>query len=171
MKPKKSQIFLFDLIFSLVIIIISLGLVFSYFYNPSLNVDIASLNQEIMGSLTQTKINSLNNEEIRQLFIRNEIRNVDNTVAQQISEFYSNGREVRALELSETFLRDFVLQQININVSLYDGPDRFQLYHRSNNNIEFDNAKISSMTRRTVFGYTDLDTSFGPYVFEVRIWQ
>lgn len=172
MTSKKSQIFLFDLIFSSVIIIISLGIVFSYFYNPTQNADINEINLELISALTNTKINSLNNIEIRQLFIQNEVRNVDNSVAQQISEFYLRGKEDVAYNLSRYFLEDFVLQQINVNVSLIDHDGSYyQLYHERNLDRDFEDAKVSSMVSRTVFSYYNISTLVGPYEFEVRVWQ
>lgn len=171
MNAKKSQIFLFDLISSLVIIIVTLGIVFSYYTVSSQNVDLYSQNQEIMSSLSQTRVNSLNNEEIRQLFIQSEIRNVDNTVGQQIGEFYARGRLDLARNISESFLDDFVLQQVNFQLLLLNESTVIYLYNETPSNLAFEDSSISSVTRRTIFGFSNSTTLFGPYVFEMRLWQ
>ena len=87
-QSRKSQIFIFDFITSFIILIVAIVIVLSYFQSTSDNVDIYGINLEIIDSFTTTNINSLNNEEVRNLFIAREITNIENTIAQQVGEFY-----------------------------------------------------------------------------------
>ena len=170
-EKNKSQIFIFDLIFSIVILIVSLGLALSYFSNTSSNIDIYDLNNQIMNSFTLTELNSLNGEYIRDIFVSGQIRNYHNTVAQQVSEFYYLGDVGMAQNLSKFFVKDFIKKQFNFNLTLRNSSNTIVLYSTINPSINIEQAELVSVTKRSVYGFVDLENSYGPYEFKVEIWQ
>lgn len=170
-KNIKSQIFMLDLIFSFIVLIVSFGLAMSYFSNTSSNIDIYDLNNEIMNSFTLTELNSLNGQEIRDFFSSGYIRNYHNTVAQQAGEFYYLNRDDLAQNLSEFFVKDYIKKQFNFNITLSNGTTTVSLYDEVNNGISLENASLVSVTKRSIYGFIDLTRSYGPYDFKVVIWQ
>jgi len=168
---KNSQIFMFDMIFSVVIIIVSLGIVFSYFNETSTNVDIYDLNFQILNSMTQTEINSLNDVEIRKFFISGKIKNIHNTIAQQVSEFYYFNNLTEARNLTSFFIKNYEVDNLNYKINLYNGSSSVQLVELINRpQIKLENSKISSITKRNVIGFINQYESYGPYEVEVIIW-
>ena len=129
MRSSKSQIYILDLIFSMTILVVSIGVAASYFGNTTDNQDIYTINSQILNGLTLTEINSLNNEEIREMFRDNEIKNPENTVAQQIGEFYDRNNTELAENLTRVFVGDFINDYLNLQVRLYDTDNStFELY-------------------------------------------
>lgn len=169
---KKSQIFMFDLILSSVILIVSIGLVFSFFIHQTQNKNIYDLSNSVLNGFTQTKINTINSHEVRNMFIAGEIRNIQNTVAQQVGAFYYQSNFSLAKNLSKDFLRDYVSSQFNFQVILDNNTINYTLYSAlSIPNLSFDNSSISTQVSRIVFGFFNSSTIYGPYTIIIRVWQ
>lgn len=175
MKNVKSQLFVFDLIFSVVILVISFSLVLSYFSNTYDNIDIYDLNNQIMNGFTLTELNSLNGDYIRNLFISGEIRNYQNTVAQQVSEFYFNDfspTKEDSKNLTKFFVEDYIKKQFNFNITLKDTNNNVTvLYEQINSKVKKEDSTLKSVTQRSVYGFKSLSESYGPYTFKIEIWQ
>lgn len=168
----KSQIFMFDLILAFIIFIVSLGIVFSYFVSTTENVDIYDYNYEILSGITQTKINSLNSIEIRQMFLDNQIKNIDNTVAQQIGEFYHDGKTDLAHNLTRIYIKDYVNKQMNFRITILNQTNSEILFEDiKNEKNESDSGTILSVTQRTIFGFINKDTTYGPDIIRIEIWM
>lgn len=176
---KKTQIFIFDMIFSFVIIIITFGIVFSYYSSTSKNIDIYELNNNILNSFTKTQINTLNDDYIKELFKLREIRNIQNSVAQQAAEFYyiytrdSNPYYLElSKNLSENFIDDFLTSELNIEVNLFDGATKINLMNQSAslNSVALDDAELTAVSKRSVYGFMNETHYFGPYKIEVVLW-
>ena len=170
MKENKTQIFIFDLIFSLIIIMVSLGIVTTYFVNTSYNRDIYDLSNQLLNGFTQTKINTLNSDEIRDMFINNQIKNVDNTVAQQVAEFYYLGNPDLAKNLTRIFIKDYVLTQLSLNLTFSNEIEEIELFSQINFDQNLENSEITSYSSRKIFGFLNVTDYYGPYEFRVRIW-
>lgn len=168
---RKSQLFLMDLITAVVILFLSLGVIFSYFSTTNENLEIYDLNKNLMESFTTIKVNSLNNPEIRRLFILGEIKNIENTVAQQVAEFYSENRVDMARNLSELFFKDYIGGQTNVNVTLSNETKSLVIFSSIKKVKAFEEASITSTSQRTVFGFIDRKTPIGPYYVIIRTWQ
>ncbi|MFW5705189.1 MAG: hypothetical protein ACOCXG_05090 [Nanoarchaeota archaeon] len=171
MASKKSQIFVFDLILSIVIIVVSVILVFSFFTTTIDNVDIYEYNYEILTGITQTKINSLNDDQIRDFFIENKIKNIENTVAQQISDFYYLGQNDDAENLTRIFIKDYALSSVNINITLNNGTEEYELYSKkAKSEVSFEDSTIASVTKRNIFGFLNTSDYYGPYELKIKLW-
>ncbi len=167
----KSQIFIFDLIFSAVIIIVSLGIAFTYYNNTLTNEDIYEINSQILNGFTQTQINTLNGEEIRKLFISGYIKNIHNTIGQQVIYFIEEGNDDLAINLTKIFVKDYINNQMNFNLSLINETGYSKtLFTSSRNNIPFKKSQITSVTKRKIISFVDYTSSYKIYTFEVKIW-
>lgn len=180
---RKSQIFMFDFIFAVVLLIVAVSIILSYLGSTTENVNIYDLNLKVMESVTSTKINSLNDEEIRNFFKERKIVSVDNTIAQQISEFYyfnQNNITINnnilidgndSKDLSKAFIEDFIPKQININVTLEEGDGTiYEVYSLLNRpEINFEDSGVSSVTKRYILGF--YKNEFYDYEIKVKLWQ
>jgi hypothetical protein len=167
---KKSQIFIFDLIFATFMVFVSIGIFFTYFSETRSNSNLYSINYEILDSFTTTNINSLNDEVIREMFKTGEIRNKDNTIAQQVAEFFYLGKEDLARDLTDVFVKNYISLQMNYNISIRNETDSLVL-KTSNNNLDFQNASIASASNRLIIGFNDKDSFYGPFDLSIKIWQ
>lgn len=173
---KKSQLFLFDLIFAFVLLVIAIGLYYLYYVDVNENSNIYDLNVNILNGFTNTKINDLNDREIRDLFIANKIKNVENTVAEQVVDFYvTNKSSGDAQYLTGIFVKDYVDKQMNFLLTIENetGGDNMTLYRYppSSFRVSFENSTVSTMAQRTIFSFKNQSDFYGPFIFRVKIWQ
>ena len=171
---KRSQIFLFDLIFAFVILTVTLALFYAYYLDVDENTNIYDLNMNILNGFTNTKINSLNDVEIRDFFIQYKITNIDNSVAEQVVEFHHNGQSEDASKLTRIFVQDYVDKQMNFVLSLENetGGNYTVLYeYPTVHRISFENSTIATSSERLIFSFQNQSEFYGPYVFKVRIWK
>lgn len=169
MKPmeKKSQVFLFDLILSFTFLIISISFLFLY-YSNTITTDVYDTNLNFIQGVSKTKINSLNNQEIRDFFIRGDIRNIENTIAQQISEFYYRGELALAINLTELMVQNYFPSQVSLNISLINSSGGvISLYVR--NTVSKEESKAVSAFQRDIFGFFE-ERPYGPYTLISEVW-
>lgn len=167
MMKKKSQIFLFDLILSVTILIVSIGLIAVYYSNTIKNDDIYSSNLNFIQSFSKTKINSLNNDEIRLYFTQSKIRNIENTLAQQVSEFHYRGFNEDSINLTRIIARDFFSSQMNVEIYLIDSGGSYLLFNQTRR--EKSQASIVSVFQRDVIGFFE-GSPYGPYTIVSEVW-
>lgn len=168
----KSQIFIFDMIFAFVIIIVGLSLIFMYNSNVDDNIDLYELNNNLLKGISNTKVNSLNDEEIRLMFTNNNIKNIENTVGQQIVEFYSNSQKELAQNLTRIFIEDYLDKQMNFNITIKDEAENIEvLFVKLNKKISFEDSSTSSEVKRSLFTFTNSTNFYGPYEFKIKIWK
>lgn len=167
MMKKVSQIFLFDLILSVVIVIVSVSLIALYYSSVISNDDIYTINDNFVEAFSKTKINDLNNDEIRSFFLQGRIRNIENTIAQQVSEFYFNNSNSDAINLTEIIARDYFSQQINVQIILYNQTDSITLYNQTTKRKE--DAQVVSTFDRNIFGFFE-NRPYGPYIITSEVW-
>lgn len=176
---KKSQIFIFDLIFAFIILIVSLGLFYAYYLDVDENEQLYDLNMDILNGFTNTKINNLNDDGIRDLFIQNKIRNIENSVAEQVVEFYINNNTYpgEAESLTKIYVKDYVDKQMNFLLSIENktGGDYLVLYKYPEDpmpfRVEYENASIATHSQRIIFSFRNQTEFYGPFVFKVKIWK
>jgi len=169
----KSQIFMLDLIFSIVLIFISLSLFYNYYYTTTDSLDVFEVSKNIQNGFSMTKINSLNDKIIVDLFVARKITNIENSIIQQIILFYNSGQITDGYNLTKYFVKNFDNQNfLNINMTLKNDTDNIILFNQTNNRkIALKNAEIVSVRSRKVFANKGDGTIYGPYTFEVTIWK
>lgn len=168
---KRSQIFIFDLILATLILIVSVGIFFSYYgSSSSSNPNLYSLTEQIISSLTSTQINSLNDPGVISMFQNNQIRNIENSVANQISEFHYLNNENLAKNLTNIFVKNYINSQSNINITLFDGTNTISVFSQNPTGISIEDSSSISIRSRTIFGFVNKTSSYGPYTLKVSIW-
>lgn len=172
-KSRNSQLFVFDMILSFFIVIISLTLIVNYYFITFDNEKVYKLNREMLNGITDTGINSLNDKMIRELFVKNKIQNTENTVAQQVVEFYFQGEKDIARNLTKSYLSNFLDPKMNFDLSIknetmssYDS-----LFSQINHpQISKNDAHLLAVNERTVFAYKGKTDFYGPIIFKIEIW-
>jgi hypothetical protein len=173
---KKSQIFIFDVIVAFVMIAIVISIILFYFIDFNRNDDIFVFGQEIMKSFTGTLLMDLNDEEIRLMFVRGDIKNFDLSVAQQIAEYYHLGRRDLAVNLSSIFLSSFDFSGSYFSLAIINSTmsDSDYLYMSNDSRgVSFSDAEVASKLYRNVlvFDRNDIGIDAEKYRFELEIWS
>lgn len=168
---KKSQIFIFDIILAFIIILVGISVFFLYDFYEFDNQQLYSINKNILKGISMTQINSLNDDEIRIFFSQNKIKNIKNTVAEQIVEFcYENEIEL-AQNLTKIFVKNYVNHQLNINITLENSSFVQTLYVLKVNDVSFKDSYVSSQTSKEFFSFLNSKEVFGPCQIKIKIWQ
>jgi len=174
MIKKTAQIFMFDLIFSSIVLVVTLGVIFSYVVGTTSNEEIYSLGLQITDSFTQTKLNALNDERVRDMFkdptIRNLI-NIENTVAQQAVQFEYLGRRDLAKNLTKIFIESYVKGEFGYNLTLEKNNEVITLFSQKGIDFpSFEESRISSRIQRSVLGYINRTDLYEGYIVRLDIW-
>lgn len=171
-KYTKGQIFMMDLIFSFIVLLVALGIASLYYSNVSDDEGLYDFTQESINRLTTLSINSLNNEEIRKLFATGKITNIENSLAQQISIFYDEGELDLARNITRIFFENTEGQQFFMNISLINssGSD-VSLYASPRVRVSYEDSKTSYAMTREVIAFHNGSYIIGPYSYRIIIWQ
>jgi flagellar basal body-associated protein FliL len=164
----KSQIFMLDLIVAVVLIVVSLGIFFTFFINTDSQADMYDVVSQLTESMSSTKINDLNNQFVRDLFIDQEIRNIDNTILQQVSEFENTGRRELAQNLTKELTNVYIQDKIGYNITLKTSVSGTPIILDSSQRYASrEEAKAVASIQRQVTGFNETDFYIHQYNFEV----
>lgn len=168
MISKKSQFFMFDLIFSFVILVVAIGIALYYSTSSFQEEGLFDLSQNIIDQYTTTSINSLNNQEIRDFFLNNQITNIDNSIAQQSAEFYLDSQISEVQTLNRVFIETYERRNLYISLALINETNSFQTYITPGA-PSFENSKTSYVNSREILLIYGDDVK--TFTAEVKIWQ
>jgi hypothetical protein len=170
---KKSQMFVFDLIFSFFIIIVSVGILYSYYYHIGYNNEIYSINKKIMNELTTVEVNSLNDENIRKLFTSGKIQNPKNTIAKQILEFSIDSNNQNSILLLNQTIKNLLPKNYNLKLTLLnlDNTLNMPIYSILNSKISKFNSTILTTNKKTILSFKNISKVYGPKILNLELWQ
>ena len=172
---KRGYFFVLDAMLALVVLVIGIFLVSSsYVYSPQ-PAQVSLLSDDLLNFLSSTKIKDLNNPYAGiggTLWNQGEIKDFDNSLLQQVGEFY----RLDKLDTAEIFIQNvsagIVPQQFRYEIWM----DKTLLYPK---NPSADHTKSRNSTgllltsKKLTFGILDKKTSdiWGPYKAEVFVWE
>lgn len=168
-KSNNSQIFLLDFIFATVLIIVSLGTFLAYYSLSDPQEDLFDIAYRLSDTMSTTNINELNNDFVRNLFINREITNVDNTLFQQISEFYQRGEYSLADNLTKEITDSFLIERIGYEITVFNGSGSSRVLDNSSLALNRDESKTVASVQRQIFGFQD-NNPF-THVYEIEVWR
>lgn len=176
---KKSYFFTLDAMLSVGILVLGSFLIFTSYTKVPSKVQVAILSEDIMDFLSTTKIEELNNPYAGiggELWSQGYIKNKDNTLLQQIGEFYYKYRitdDEEFLTIAEKFIinitnelippqfkSEFLIDDVLLHPS---DPTQQHIYSKGNTSILLPSRKLT-------YGILN-DDLFGPYEIEVLVWQ
>ncbi len=161
---KKGYFFTLDAF--LAIGILSVGLIMLYLsqsFAPS-TVQAEFLAQDLLQTLGSTKLSIVNNNFIDDHRIAGNITNMDNTILEQLGEFYFTNSIGNAQNFTLNITHNIVAARYHYLISL----DQTVLY---NDSILHDNITDLSVAKNMVLGTINTSVLWGPYDVEVLVWR
>ncbi|HLC49824.1 MAG TPA: hypothetical protein VJI97_00165 [Candidatus Nanoarchaeia archaeon] len=172
---KRGYFFVFDSLLGLMIIIIGIVLINSFYVKVRPPAQATLLSDDLLNFLSTKKIKDINNAYAGiggVLWSQGHITNADNTLLQQAGELYKK----KKYSVAEQFI---------LNVSDGTVPTQYRYEVWMDNTLMYprnpDAAHISSksatrllvVSRKITFGIMNATTAetFGPYKSEVYIWE
>ena len=125
-----------------------------------------AISKGLAESLSQIKLSELNNPLILQMSKSGTITNLDNTVLQQVTEFYFVGNKNSAFELLRNVSQTLIPKQYSFDVIVNND----MIYNRTIKTENSSSVLVSS--KKLIFGVVNKAASvYGPTIAEVRLWQ
>ena len=172
---KRGYFFILDAVLALFVLVIGVFLITSSYVNFPEPTQVGLLSDDLLNFLSNTKIKDLNNPYAGiggELWTQGDIKDVDNSLLQQIGEFYATNK----LNISEKFIqnvsKDIMPPQFRYEVWM----DDVILYPsiQSNEHIKSRNdTEILLTSKKITFGVKNKTTSeiWGPFKAEVFVWE
>jgi hypothetical protein len=172
---KRGYFFALDSILGLGVLVIGVFLIFSTYAFEQPKVQTSYYSEDLISYLANTKIKDINSKYSGiggTLWKNGNITNEENTLLQQIGEFY----EFKNWELLSNFTNDTTKNLISLQYEFEIWLNESLVYPRDPS-LEHNQSKNSSdlllSSRRIVYGILDKRTGdlWGPYETEVLVWQ
>lgn len=177
-RGKKGYFFSVDAIAAAAILITGIFLIFYITSNKPVETPTYHLSEDILNVLEKTQINNLSKKDypyISVLIEGGEIVRTDNTILEQVGEFYYEGKHQIASELIKDIVSGLLPSQHGFSFKIYDSvigdKDGKVLYKMDDGPIREEDANVRIALRKIIFGRIDVDKKWGPYVVEAISWR
>ena len=172
---KRGYFFIIDSILALGVLSIGAFLVFTSYVEITPKDKVTILSEDIMDFFANNRIKDVNNEYAGiggELWNSGSITNADNSLLQQVAEFYTKSN----FDTAEQFIENFTINLMPSQFSFELWLDDTLMYPQdpSPEHIKSKNAaKILIPSKKIVHGILNKETGelFGPYKTEVLVWQ
>ena len=172
---KRGFFFILDAVLGLTVLVIGIFLVTSSYVNAPQPVQVSLLSDDLMNLFSNNKIKELNNPYAGiggELWTQGIITDADNSLLQQIGEFYAKNN----LDTAESFIKN-VSKGIMPEQFMYEVWVNNTLMYPKNPSAEHIKSKSSTTilltSKKLTFGIMNRTTSdlWGPYKAEVFVWE
>ena len=201
MRGKKGYFFIIDAFIALLILTVGVYIILSSYLDVGDSSQTTLTSKSLMSFMSNMSMANYNSDYKFDNLIRyqygssslNFIRNFENTILEQIGEFYYR-ESLRTYpqdqdglpygvslskEFSESIIKDLVPPQYEVQMLLYDPSvgESILLFERNSEPLfPKEDASILIPSKRLIMGdFQDSETGspviWGPYVMEVHIWQ
>ena len=176
MQPKKrGYFFVLDAMLGLFILIIGVFLVTSAYVNIPQTTQVQLLSGDLLNFLSSTKIKDLNNPYAGiggELWNQQDITDADNSLLQQIGEFYAK----KKFDVAEKFIHNISAGVISPQFTYEVWINDVLLYPKTPSSEHLDsksNTKLLLTSKTITFGVINQTTGalWGPYKAEVFVWE
>lgn len=166
MNRKKAQYLTIDAFIASMIVAVTLVIVLAAHSTQPYTAQSELLSQGLAESLAGVKLNELNNQLVLTMSRNRTITNLDNTLLQQVTEFYVTGNRHPAFELLRNVSQGLIPPQYSFQVLVNNDL----IYNRTVRPENSSAVLVSS--KRLIFGIVNRTVQFyGPTIAEVRVWQ
>ncbi len=169
---KRGYFFTLDAMLSIGILIIGTFLIFASYTKIPSRVQTGILSEGTLDVFTTTKIKDLDNPYAGlggTLWNEGHISNPDNTLLQQIGEFYYLGKTDIAQKFIENITKNLIPPQFTIelwiNESLLYPPEQTKQH-----NISKNTTRILLPSKKLTYGIFNKNL-YGPYEVEILLWE
>jgi len=173
---KKGYFFSIDAFISAAVLSLGLFLIFSAQTQQLPKEGVEAISEDLINTLSNTRIYQINDDAYPSLqTMKNDgrITRFDNTLLEQVGEFYYFGGNPNMLNLRWMLIElttGILPQNYRFSVHLYEEDSETELY-RSTGGAEPGNSKNLISFKILISGIIDESTMWGPYMTEVRVWQ
>ena len=172
---KRGYFFMIDAMLGTLVIVIGVLLITSSYVNVPAPTQVGLLSDDLMNFLSGTKIRDLNNEYSGiggELWREGLITDKDNTLLQQIGEFYAT----KQFDIAEKFVQNASSSSIPSQFSYEVWIDNLLIYPRTETPAQISsrgNTTLLLTSKKITFGILNRTTTdmWGPYKAEVFVWQ
>ena len=172
---KRGYFFILDAVLGLSVLIIGVFLITSSYVDVPQPAQIALLSDDLLNFLSNTKVNELNNPYAGiggELWTQGIITDADNSLLQQIGEFYAANK----LDVAERFIQN-VSEGVTPPEFLYevwiDGIILYPITPSAEHTKLKESSELLLTSKVITFGIMNKTTSnlWGPYKVEVFVWE
>lgn len=171
MNKRGAYFFVLDALLGGAIFLISIVIIMgSYINTPQTRYSYTQA-EDLMNLMLNTKVIEFRNDYIELLYNSGRITNTEQTLFEQISEFYYTGKSEEAHNLSKIILTSVLPEQFGIMYSIIDSETdtRTILFNKS---VEIINNSNFQLNTKKISFYATNETEFkGPNIVEIRIWN
>ena len=172
---KRGYFFMLDAMLALIVLVIGVFLVTSSYVNVPQPAQISLLSDDLLNFLSNTKIKELNNPYAGiggTLWSQGNITDPDNSLLQQIGEFYASDKPDIAEKFIQNVSAGIVPQQFRYEVWI-DGMLLYPKMPSAEHMQSKNSTRLLLTSKKLTFGILDKATSgiWGPYKAEVFVWE
>ena len=172
---KRGFFFVLDAVLGMFILTIGVVLITSSYIKAPQPVQVGLLSDDLLNFLSNTKIKDLNNPYAGiggELWKQGTIKDEDNSLLQQIGEFYATNKPDIAEKLIQNVSKNVIPAQFRYEIWI----DNTIMYPKNPSNEHInskENTEILLTSKKITFGITNKTTSslWGPYKAEVYVWE
>ncbi|MEK6967711.1 MAG: hypothetical protein AABX51_03715 [Nanoarchaeota archaeon] len=161
---KKAQFFSIDVFIAIAIIAIGLFVLYTSKVTPPSPSQTAALSADLMNSFNSLKVYQVDNIYVIQLIKNGNITNLDNTLLQQITQYYLYGMN----DIAGNITRNVTVDALPLQYAFSLHINGTLIYQSRANDSRTPNLIT---TKRLVTGVTNSSYYWGPYIAEVRVWR
>jgi hypothetical protein len=166
---KKGYFFTLDAFIAMTIMIVCVILIFSIQTYKPYPMQSISFSEELMNTLSITKLYELQNDYYYQLLDGGDITQTDNTILEQIAWFAISGQQGIANSFALNITSNLVPRQFGCKLIIYNESSRFEI-NISETQVTQQEAKLLITSRRIIMGENE-GVPWSPMLSEVRLWQ
>lgn len=164
--PKHGQYLTIDAFIAAMILAVTLVIIFAARSTQPYSTQNELFSQGVAESLSQAKLQELNNPLVINMSRNGTITNLDNTVLQQATEFYFLGYRHQAFELLKNVTSRLIEPQYSFEVVINNDL----IFNRTLTPENSTSVLVSS--KKIMFGTINRSVLvYGPTIAEVRVWQ
>lgn len=172
---KRGYFFMLDAMLGLTIIVIGVILITSSYVNAPKPTQVGLLSDDLLNFYSKTKIGDLNNPYAGiggELWNQGLITDPDNTLLQQIGEFYATGNTGTAGKFIQNTSAGIMPQQFRYELWM-DGVTLYPQVKTPEHIASRNSTELLITSKKITFGIMNRTTGsiWGPYKAEVFVWE
>lgn len=159
---KKAIFFTIDSLLASGIIITAVLLVSNFYSVEQQNINVEYASQDLIRIFSTMTVGQIDNDYVKALISNGNIANTNNTILEQIGDFWVNGQRNLSTNFTKNVTVNIIPQNYGFSVLINDE----NIYMR---NLSIKRSLVSS--RVLVSGISNTSSLWGPAVIEIRVWE
>ncbi len=117
---KKAVYFTIDAVLATGIIVLTIALASSFYIKEQKTDTIDYLSYDLVNALTKLKISEIDNEYVKELIENKNITRLNNSILEQLGEFWSEGEYLKANKLMQNITKSLIPEKYGIGLYIND---------------------------------------------------